>query len=70
MSTNGSESLLAIDIILLYFHESSKLTSETNLFVNEISRFAGLFLNPNASSLLGSYLTTREWQFLPHSYGK
>ena len=52
------------------FYESSKLTSETNLFVNGFSHFAGLFLNPNASSLLGSYLTTREWQFLPHSYGK
>ena len=52
------------------FDESSKLTGETNLFVNGFRRFVGLFLNVDASSLLGCYLTTREWQFLPHSYGK
>ena len=52
------------------FDESSKLTSETNLFVNGFRRFVTLFLNPNASLLVGSYLTTWEWQFLPHSCGK
>ena len=30
----------------------------------------GLFLVPNASLLLGSYITTWEGQFSPHSYGK
>ena len=52
------------------FHGSSKLTGKTNLFVNGFSRFVALFLIPNALLLLGSYITTREWQFSPHSYGK
>ena len=52
------------------FDKSSKWTGGNNLFVNGFRRFVGLLINSNASSLLGSYLTTREWQFLPHSYGK
>ena len=52
------------------FDGSSKLTSETNLFVKGIRHFVRLFLIPNASLLLGSFITTREWQFSPHTYGK
>ena len=46
------------------------MTSETNLFVRGFTHFVGLFLVPNASLLLGSYITTWEGQFSPHSYGK
>ena len=52
------------------FDESSELTSETNLFVNGFRRFVELFLDPNASSLFGSYLTTQEWLFFPTHVGK
>ena len=45
------------------FDVSSKLSSETNLFVKGIRHFVRLFLIPNASLYLGSYITTREWQF-------
>ena len=52
------------------FDVSSKLSSETNLFVKGIRHFVRLFLIPNASLYLGSYITNREWQFSPHSFGK
>ena len=52
------------------FDGSSKLTSETNLFVMRIRHFVRLFSIPNASLLLGSYITTWKWQFSPQSYGK
>ena len=52
------------------FDGSSKLTGETNLFVKGLNHFVGLFLNLNASLLLGSNITTREWQFSPHSCEK
>ena len=52
------------------FDGNSKLTGETNLFVKGSSHFVGPFFIPNASLLLGSYITTPEWQFSPHLYGK
>ena len=52
------------------FDGGSKLTSETNQFVKGFGHFLGLFLISNGSLLLSSYVTTREWQFSPHSYGK
>ena len=52
------------------FNGSSKLAGETNQFVKGFRHFVGLFLISNGSLLLGSYVTTREWQFSPHSYGK
>ena len=45
------------------FDVSSKLSSETNLFVKGIRHFVRLFLIPNTSLYLGSYITTQEWQF-------
>ena len=63
---------LSFQMISCYciFDGSSNLTSETNLFVKGFTHFVGLFLVPNASLLLGSYITTWEGQFSPHSYGK
>ena len=70
MSTNDSWSLLLLISCYCIFDISSKWTSETNLFVKGIRHFKRLFLIPNASLMLGSYITTKEWQFPPHSYGK
>ena len=52
------------------FNGSSNFTSETNFFVKGFTHLAGLFLIPNTSGLLSSYITTWEGQFSPHSYGK
>ena len=63
---------LSFQMISCYciFDGCSNLTCETNLFVKGFTHFVGLFLVPNASLLLGSYITTWEGQFSPHSYGK
>ena len=37
---------------------------------HEIQSLCGAIPYPLASLLLGSYITTWEWQFAPHSYGK
>ena len=50
------------------FDGNSKLNGETNLFVKGFNHFVGLFLTANVSLLLGSYITTRQWQFSPDSY--
>ena len=52
------------------FDGSSKLTGETNQFVKGFRHFVGLFLISDGSLLLGSYVTTREWQSSSHSYEK
>ena len=72
MSTTALTPNLFFRLISFYcvFDGSSKLTGETNQFVKGFRHFVGLFLISNGSLLLGSYVTTREWQFSPHSYGK
>ena len=72
MSTNAMAPNLYFRMTSCYcaFDGSPNLTGETNLFVKGFTYLVGLFLVPNALSLLDNHVTTREAQFAPHSCGE